>query len=90
MRSLVSLRAFITVLKWELMWTRAFNAPILSLSNLDLTGDGVEEIAVATTRGLQILQHDIDKVQVPNFKFNIPRVAFLMTSSPIRTSCFAC
>ena len=64
MRSLVSLRAFITVLKWELIWTRSFNAPILSLSNLDLTGDGIEEIAVATTRGLQILQHDITKVQV--------------------------
>ncbi len=36
----------------------------MAVSNLDLTGDGVEEIAIATTRGLQILQHDIDKVQV--------------------------
>ena len=53
-----------SVLKWELIWTRSFNAPILSLSSLDLTGDGIEEIAVATTRGLQILQHDITKVQV--------------------------
>jgi hypothetical protein len=46
------------------MWSRSFNAPILAVNNLDLTGDGVEEIAIATTRGLQILQHDIDQVQV--------------------------
>ena len=41
----------------------------MSLSNLDLTGDGVEEIAIATTRGLQILQHDIEKVQVNGIIF---------------------
>lgn len=51
------------VLKWELIWTRGFNAPILSVNSLDLTGDGVEEIAIATTRGLQVLQHDVKKVQ---------------------------
>jgi hypothetical protein len=36
----------------------------MALSNLDLTGDGLEEIAIATSRGLQILQHDVDKVEV--------------------------
>jgi hypothetical protein len=43
---------------WRLIWTRAFSHPILALKSLDLTGDGVNELAVMTTKGIHVLQHN--------------------------------
>lgn len=50
--------------KWQLLWTRAFNAPIMGIHHVDMTGDGVRELVLVTTRSIQILQHDLDKVQL--------------------------
>ncbi|GIZ03659.1 KICSTOR complex protein kaptin [Caerostris extrusa] len=39
-----------------------FSYPLLQLSYVDVTGDGVKELLVLTTNGLHILQHDLTKV----------------------------
>ena len=49
--------------EWELMWTRSFNAPILALQHLDLTGHGLKELILMTTRSVQVLQHDLEEVK---------------------------
>lgn len=41
---------------WELAERRLFDAPVHSISYLDLTGDGMKELAVLTQRGVHILQ----------------------------------
>uniref|UniRef100_A0AAR2LZZ5 Kaptin (actin binding protein) n=1 Tax=Pygocentrus nattereri TaxID=42514 RepID=A0AAR2LZZ5_PYGNA len=42
-----------------LMWRRSFRSPLLSIIYLDLTGDGVKELAILTIKGLHILQHSL-------------------------------
>lgn len=37
-------------------WSRSFSYPIINMSLLDMTGDGLDEIAVITTRGMHMLQ----------------------------------
>ncbi|XP_029029089.1 KICSTOR complex protein kaptin [Betta splendens] len=43
----------------ELQWRRSFKSPVLSVIYLDLTGDGLRELAVLTLKGLHILQHSL-------------------------------
>ncbi|XP_056602226.1 KICSTOR complex protein kaptin isoform X2 [Triplophysa dalaica] len=45
--------------KLQLLWRRSFKSPLLSLIYLDLTGDGLRELAVLTLKGLHILQHSL-------------------------------
>ncbi|XP_018591275.2 KICSTOR complex protein kaptin [Scleropages formosus] len=47
--------------RFRLMWRRSFNNPLLSLAYLDLTGDGMRELAVLTLKGLHILQHSLSR-----------------------------
>jgi len=49
--------------KWELEWQRSLPAPILSLCQVDMTGDGLKELVVVTTRGVQVLQADLASVK---------------------------
>lgn len=42
--------------QFQLQWRRSFTSPLLSINYLDLTGDGVRELAVLTLKGLHILQ----------------------------------
>lgn len=42
--------------QFELQWRRSFKSPLLSIIYLDLTGDGLRELAVLTLKGLHILQ----------------------------------
>lgn len=42
--------------QFELQWRRSFKSPLLSVTYLDLTGDGLRELAVLTLKGLHILQ----------------------------------
>ncbi|EFX65048.1 hypothetical protein DAPPUDRAFT_333583 [Daphnia pulex] len=49
-------------LEWSLAWQRSFSHPILALDYCDVTGDGVRELVALTTRGVQILQHDLEEV----------------------------
>ena len=45
---------------WSLAWRRSLSAPVLSVRCEDLTGDGVRELIVVTTRGVQVLQLQLD------------------------------
>ncbi|XP_034540291.1 KICSTOR complex protein kaptin [Notolabrus celidotus] len=45
--------------QFQLQWRRSFKSPLLSIIYLDLTGDGVRELAVLTLKGLHILQHSL-------------------------------
>ncbi|KAF7205640.1 KICSTOR complex protein kaptin [Nothobranchius furzeri] len=44
---------------FQLQWRRSFKSPLLSIIYLDLTGDGLRELAVLTLKGLHILQHSL-------------------------------
>ncbi|KAG5273583.1 hypothetical protein AALO_G00152970 [Alosa alosa] len=44
---------------FQLVWRRSFKSPLLSVIYLDLTGDGLKELAVLTLKGLHILQHSL-------------------------------
>ncbi|XP_064208137.1 KICSTOR complex protein kaptin isoform X2 [Anguilla rostrata] len=44
---------------FELLWRRSFKSPLLSITYLDLTGDGLRELAILTLKGLHILQHSL-------------------------------
>ena len=48
---------------WKLKWEKRFPAPILGIRYADLTGDGVKELIVITTCGVQVLQHDLEAVK---------------------------
>uniref|UniRef100_A0A2I4CGR4 KICSTOR complex protein kaptin n=1 Tax=Austrofundulus limnaeus TaxID=52670 RepID=A0A2I4CGR4_AUSLI len=45
--------------EFQLQWRQSFKSPLLSITYLDLTGDGLRELAVLTLKGLHILQHSL-------------------------------
>ncbi|XP_076843664.1 KICSTOR complex protein kaptin [Brachyhypopomus gauderio] len=45
--------------RFQMLWRRSFRSPLLSVIYLDLTGDGLKELAVLTIKGLHILQHSL-------------------------------
>jgi len=49
--------------EWELSWSRQVSAPVLGVRCEDVTGDGVRELVVVTTRGVQVLQPQLDNVK---------------------------
>ncbi|KAJ8383655.1 hypothetical protein AAFF_G00216260 [Aldrovandia affinis] len=46
---------------FQLQWRRSFKSPLLSITYLDLTGDGLRELAILTLKGLHILQHSLTR-----------------------------
>ncbi|XP_011859210.1 PREDICTED: kaptin-like [Vollenhovia emeryi] len=44
---------------WELTSRKLFDAPVHSISYMDITNDGIKELIVLTQRGVHILQHNI-------------------------------
>ncbi|XP_078001954.1 KICSTOR complex protein kaptin [Phascolarctos cinereus] len=42
-----------------LLWHRSFASPLLAMEHVDLTGDGLQELAVVSLKGLHILQHSL-------------------------------
>ena len=48
---------------WQLIWQKTFAAPVISVRYADLTGDGVRELIVITTRGVQVLQHNLSAIK---------------------------
>ncbi|XP_077645248.1 KICSTOR complex protein kaptin [Lonchura striata] len=42
------------------LWARRFPSPLLALEPLDLTGDGLQELAVVCLGGLHVLQHSLE------------------------------
>ncbi|KAJ7996885.1 hypothetical protein DPEC_G00223150 [Dallia pectoralis] len=47
--------------RFQLLWRRSFKSPLLSIIYLDLTGDGLKELAILTLKGLHILQHSLTR-----------------------------
>ncbi|XP_051900206.1 KICSTOR complex protein kaptin [Pristis pectinata] len=47
--------------EFRLLWRRSFQSPLLSMAYVDLTCDGVCELAVESLKGLHILQHSLTK-----------------------------
>ncbi|XP_072032491.1 KICSTOR complex protein kaptin-like [Amphiura filiformis] len=43
--------------EYRLHWKRGFSQPIVAMQYVDITGDGLCELVVVTTRGVHILQH---------------------------------
>jgi len=50
-------------LEWELELSRSLPAPVLGVKWVDMTGDGLRELVVITTRGVQVLQNQLDLVK---------------------------
>ncbi|XP_012231571.1 KICSTOR complex protein kaptin-like isoform X2 [Linepithema humile] len=48
---------------WELATRKLFDAPVHSISYMDITNDGIKELIVLTQRGVHILQHNITDVR---------------------------
>lgn len=46
---------------FTLTWRRSFANPLFAVEYLDLTNDGLKEIAVASLAGLHVLQHNVDR-----------------------------
>lgn len=42
-----------------LLWRRSFSSPLLAMAHVDLTGDGLRELAVVSLKGVHILQHSL-------------------------------
>ncbi|KAM7441816.1 hypothetical protein ABFA07_009144 [Porites harrisoni] len=48
---------------FQLIWRRSFANPLFAIEYVDLTNDGMEEIAVASLSGLHVLQHNLNKTE---------------------------
>ncbi|KAL2763020.1 KICSTOR complex protein kaptin isoform 2, partial [Daubentonia madagascariensis] len=44
---------------FHLLWRRSFSSPVLAMAHVDLTGDGLQELAVVSLKGVHILQHSL-------------------------------
>lgn len=44
---------------FHLLWQRGFSSPLLAMAHVDLTGDGLQELAVVSLKGVHILQHSL-------------------------------
>lgn len=44
---------------FRLLWRRSFASPLLAMAHVDLTGDGLRELAVVSLKGVHILQHSL-------------------------------
>lgn len=66
---------------YALLWQQTVSHPILSLRYLDIMGDGACELLVLSTKGLHILQHDLQETaQICVDRIN--RILELMTNKP--------
>ena len=45
---------------FQLIWRRSFANPLFAIEYVDLTNDGMEEIAVASLSGLHVLQVSVN------------------------------
>uniref|UniRef100_H3B084 Kaptin, actin binding protein n=1 Tax=Latimeria chalumnae TaxID=7897 RepID=H3B084_LATCH len=48
--------------EFQLVWKRCFQSPLLSMAYVDLTYDGLCELAVISLKGLHILQYSLTKM----------------------------
>ena len=62
--------------EWRLAWSRSMSAPVLGVRCEDVTGDGVREVVVITSRGVQVLQPQLDTVKMVTIERLKKLVAF--------------
>uniref|UniRef100_A0A669C217 Kaptin (actin binding protein) n=1 Tax=Oreochromis niloticus TaxID=8128 RepID=A0A669C217_ORENI len=72
--------------QFQLQWRRSFKSPLLSLIYLDLTADGLQELAVLTLKGLHILQHSLTSTADLVLERLTQRVSALMASSEVESA----
>ncbi|XP_064621395.1 KICSTOR complex protein kaptin-like [Lineus longissimus] len=48
--------------QYYLDWQRSFSYPLLAMNKLDITHDGLNEVAVVSLNGLHVLQHNLEAV----------------------------
>ncbi|XP_030638301.1 KICSTOR complex protein kaptin [Chanos chanos] len=70
--------------EFQLLWRRSFKSPLLSIIYLDLTGDGLRELAILTLKGLHILQHSLTSTANLVIKRLASRVAALPAVSQVQ------
>uniref|UniRef100_A0ACB8FT07 Uncharacterized protein n=1 Tax=Sphaerodactylus townsendi TaxID=933632 RepID=A0ACB8FT07_9SAUR len=58
-QELLCYKYFLPEGEFRLLWQRAFPSPLLSMEYVDLTCDGLCELAVVCLKGLHILQHKL-------------------------------
>ncbi|KAM9348103.1 KICSTOR complex protein kaptin [Symphorus nematophorus] len=71
--------------QFQLQWRRSFKSPLLSIIYLDLTGDGLRELAVLTLKGLHILQHTLTSTADLVLERLAQRVSALTTGSELES-----
>lgn len=64
--------------EYHLIWQRSFPKPILSLDDVDITGDGLQEIIILTLSGLHILQVRLPSSCVFLYKYHIYNINLLV------------
>lgn len=69
--------------QFQLLWRRSFKSPLLSIIYLDLTGDGLKELAILTLKGLHILQHSLISTADLILQRLAQRVSMLTTVSEV-------
>uniref|UniRef100_A0AAX7T1M8 Kaptin (actin binding protein) n=1 Tax=Astatotilapia calliptera TaxID=8154 RepID=A0AAX7T1M8_ASTCA len=72
--------------QFQLQWRRSFKSPLLSLIYLDLTADGLRELAVLTLKGLHILQHSLSSTADLVLERLTQRESALMASSEVESA----
>ncbi|XP_076017325.1 KICSTOR complex protein kaptin [Genypterus blacodes] len=69
--------------QFDLQWRQSFKSPLLSIIYLDLTGDGLRELAILTLKGLHILQHSLTSTADLVLQRLAHRVSTLTTGSEL-------
>ncbi|XP_036976548.1 KICSTOR complex protein kaptin isoform X1 [Acanthopagrus latus] len=72
--------------QFQLQWRRSFKSPLLSIIYLDLTGDGLRELAVLTLKGLHILQHTLTSTAELVLERLAQRVSALTVGSELESA----
>ncbi|KAM8741555.1 KICSTOR complex protein kaptin isoform 2-T2 [Acanthopagrus schlegelii] len=72
--------------QFQLQWRRSFKSPLLSIIYLDLTGDGLRELAVLTLKGLHILQHTLTSTAELVLERLAQRVSALRVGSELESA----
>ncbi|XP_030602158.1 KICSTOR complex protein kaptin isoform X2 [Archocentrus centrarchus] len=72
--------------QFHLQWRRSFKSPLLSLIYLDLTADGLRELAVLTLKGLHILQHSLTRTADVVLERLTQRASALTASSELESA----
>ncbi|XP_026185192.1 KICSTOR complex protein kaptin [Mastacembelus armatus] len=72
--------------QFKLQWRQSFKSPLLSIIYLDLTGDGLRELAILTLKGLHVLQHSLTSTADLVLELLAQRVSALTAGSELESA----